>query len=73
MNDDFSMKNILFLFLIAISISLPIKAQSVQEKPNIIFIFADDWSYADIGAHGSTWIQTPHIDKMINEGMDLSS
>ena len=46
---------------------------SKPTKPNIIFIFADDWGYGDIGAHGSTWIKTPHINQMISEGMDFAN
>ena len=44
-----------------------------QDKPNIIFIFADDWGYGDLSCHGSTWIKTPHIDKMAKEGIDFES
>lgn len=50
-----------------------IKAQQKNRKPNIIFIFADDWGYGDLSAHGSTWIETPNIDKMIGEGMDFAN
>jgi N-acetylgalactosamine-6-sulfatase len=49
------------------------KGQTKEQKPNIIFIFADDWGYGDISAHGSTWVETPHIDKMISEGMDFAN
>lgn len=49
------------------------KGQTKVQKPNIIFIFADDWGYGDISAHGSTWVETPHIDKMITEGMDFAN
>ncbi|MDO7172452.1 sulfatase [Mariniflexile sp. AS56] len=49
------------------------KAQQQVDKPNIIFIFADDWGYGDISAHGSTWVETPHIDKMISDGMDFAN
>ncbi len=33
------------------------KEAIAQEKsqPNIIFIFADDWGYGDLGIHGSTF------------------
>ncbi|MDB4504606.1 hypothetical protein N9240_01635, partial [Akkermansiaceae bacterium] len=31
---------------------------SGAERPNIIFIFADDWGYGDIGKHGSTFCET---------------
>ena len=71
--------NILLCFLLAVSCSSS-KAQQAQKvqqdvtkQPNIIFIFADDWGYGDISAHGSTWIETPHIDKMITEGMDFAN
>lgn len=52
---------------------LSLQAQSRSTKPNIVFIFADDWGYGDLSAHGSTWVQTPNIDKMIREGMDFSN
>ncbi len=38
------------------------------EKPNIVFIFADDWGYGDLGIHGSTFCETPHLDRMANAG-----
>ena len=43
------------------------------ERPNIIFIFADDWGYGDLSSHGSTFVQTPNIDRMAAEGMDFQN
>jgi N-acetylgalactosamine-6-sulfatase len=43
------------------------------EKPNIIFIFADDWGYGDLGKHGSTFCETPNLDRMAEEGIDFSN
>ncbi len=39
------------------------------QKPNIIFIMADDLGYGDLGSYGQQIIQTPNLDKMASEGM----
>ncbi|WP_299668721.1 sulfatase-like hydrolase/transferase [uncultured Polaribacter sp.] len=51
------------------------KEQNVEssERPNIIFIFADDWGFGDLGIHGSTFCKTPNLDKMASEGIDFQN
>ena len=39
------------------------------DKPNIIFILADDLGYGDLGCYGQKRIKTPNIDKLAEEGM----
>lgn len=39
------------------------------EKPNILLILADDMGYGDLGVTGSQVIQTPHIDRIAQEGI----
>ncbi len=39
------------------------------EKPNIIFILADDLGYGELGCYGQKIIQTPNLDRMAAEGM----
>ncbi|MCP4613946.1 MAG: arylsulfatase [Planctomycetes bacterium] len=39
------------------------------EKPNIIFIMADDLGYADLGCYGQKFIKTPYVDRMAREGL----
>jgi len=41
----------------------------IDQKPNIIYIMADDLGYGDIGVYGSEHIKTPNIDKMAEKGM----
>jgi arylsulfatase A-like enzyme len=42
-----------------------------NEKPNIIFILADDLGYGDVGFNGQKHILTPRLDQMAKEGMIL--
>ncbi|MCY3999110.1 MAG: sulfatase-like hydrolase/transferase [Flavobacteriaceae bacterium] len=44
-----------------------------ETRPNIIFIFADDWGYGDLGIHGSRFCKTPNLDRMAAEGMDFQN
>ncbi len=39
------------------------------EKPNIIFIMADDLGYGDLGSYGQIKIETPNIDRLASEGI----
>ena len=43
------------------------------ERPNIILIYADDLGYGDLGSFGSTKNRTPNLDRMVSEGMKLTS
>lgn len=42
-------------------------------SPNIVIIFTDDQGYNDVGVFGSPDIETPHLDKMASEGIQLTS
>jgi arylsulfatase A-like enzyme len=47
-------------------------SQAESEKPNILFIFADDMSYETIGAHGLLDIDTPHLDSLVDSGTSFT-
>lgn len=40
----------------------------VNERPNIVFIFADDWGWGDLGCYGNKNIKTPNIDRLAEGG-----
>jgi len=38
------------------------------EKPNIVFILADDLGYADLACYGHPYARTPALDQLAREG-----
>lgn len=42
------------------------------EKPNIVFILADDMGYGDLGCYGAKDINTPNIDFLANQGLKFT-
>ncbi|MEO9511241.1 MAG: sulfatase-like hydrolase/transferase [Flavobacteriaceae bacterium] len=58
-----------FVVLLMFMVSCKDKREVVKpEKPNILFIFADDWGYGDLGCYGATEVATPNIDKLAAQG-----
>lgn len=46
-------------------------AAAAADKPNIVFIFADDWGWGDLSCHGHPYVKTPNIDRLAREGTDF--
>lgn len=40
-----------------------------QQRPNIVYILADDLGFAELGCNGSDRYKTPHIDALANGGV----
>ena len=40
-----------------------------RSRPNIVLILADDLSWSDLGCYGHPWHDTPHLDRMAQQGM----
>lgn len=45
----------------------------VADKPNIIFIYADDLGYGDLSCYGASKIKTPNIDRIAAEGIRFTN
>ena len=39
-----------------------------HDRPNILFVIADDWSYGHAGIYGDRVVKTPNIDAVGREG-----
>ena len=46
-----------------------VPALDAAKKTNFLFFLVDDMGWADIGANGSTFHETPHIDRLASSGM----
>jgi arylsulfatase A-like enzyme len=62
--------NIRKLFLL-FSLALFCALANAAERPNIVFIVADDLGYNDVGFNGGKEIKTPHLDKLAAAGAVL--
>jgi N-sulfoglucosamine sulfohydrolase len=58
------MKSTLFFFLSLLSLH-----SAVAERPNILFIIADDASRNSFGAYGANYVETPNFDRLAEEGV----
>jgi len=55
-------------FTVLLAISVPVFAEA-ESRPNIVFILADDLGWRDLSVQGSTFYESPNIDRIANEGM----
>ena len=43
-----------------------------KTRPNILFILADDLGWKDLSNEGSTYYESPNIDRIAREGMKFT-
>lgn len=65
------MKSLLILTLTLLGAIPQFSTAAESKKPNIVFIFADDWGWGDLSCHGHPYVKTPNIDRLAKEGTDF--
>ncbi|MFV0591766.1 MAG: sulfatase-like hydrolase/transferase [Draconibacterium sp.] len=60
---------VLFLMLVAILLFRVTVEAEPKQKPNVIFIYADDLGRGMLSYEGQEIVKTPHIDKLADEGL----
>ena len=56
-----------------ISFMLLVMHLAAQQKPNVIFIYADDLGYGDLSSYGATKIHTPNVDELAKQGLRFTN
>jgi hypothetical protein len=67
------MRSLLWIRSFSLLASLVLSVQSVAEvsprKPNLVWIWADNLAYGDLGVYGNQEIETPVIDGLAESGV----
>ena len=53
----------------ALAASAAAETVRTPARPNLVFILADDLGWRDLGCYGSTFYETPHLDRLAAKGM----
>ena len=60
------------VLLLAVLIPRMACSEKPSDRPNLIFIMADDLGWGDVGFHGGQ-ASTPHLDQLADEGIELTN
>jgi len=50
-----------------------VSTAGIAQKPNIVYIMADDLGYADLSCYGRKEYQTPHLDQLAAQGIKFTN
>ena len=64
------------LLLLALSCAGPdsevLAAEDRSSQPNLVIVFTDDQGYGDVGVNGAEGFETPHLNQLAAEGVQLT-
>ena len=60
------------LELAVVALGMAIHVAAASTRPNIVLIVTDDQGWWDLGSHGNKDIETPNLDRLASEGVELT-
>ena len=57
------------LLILSVILALPAPAQDTSSRPNVVLLVADDLGWNDLGCTGSTFYETPNLDRLASQGL----
>jgi arylsulfatase A-like enzyme len=62
-------KALLLCVLLVLFMTFPACKKDAGELPNFLFVLVDDLGWTDLGCYGSTFYETPNIDRLASQSM----
>src|SRR5215471_9454963 len=62
-----------FLAGAAMALAGPVMPQNARVLPNFLFILIDDMGWRDLGSYGSTFYETPNIDRFARQSVRFTN
>lgn len=63
------MRDLIAVVFTCVCILHPTNGSGADQRPNIVFVLADDLGWAELGCYGNTFNETPNLDRMARKGM----
>jgi arylsulfatase A-like enzyme len=61
----FALPGMIVLILVCAGLA---RATAAESRPNILFILADDLGWGDLSCYGNTFLRTPNLDRLAQQG-----
>jgi N-acetylgalactosamine-6-sulfatase len=65
-----TLTSLLAVFILPVSVRCAPETQD-SSRPNVLFIYMDDWGWGDLSCHGHPNFKTPNVDRLAREGIDF--
>lgn len=62
-----------FYYILFLFVPIFFSCTEEKEQPNIVFFLVDDLGWMDVGCYGSSFYETPNIDRLADEGVRFTS
>ncbi|MHC5067910.1 MAG: sulfatase-like hydrolase/transferase, partial [Planctomycetota bacterium] len=62
-----------FLLLLVSVSAIAVAAAEQAERPNIVLLLSDDQGYSEVGFHGNPILETPCLDALAAESLEMTA
>lgn len=67
------MRTLAILLFALATLLAPQTTSAAEQKPNFVFFLVDDLGWTDLGCYGSSFYETPNVDKLASSGLKFTN